>query len=114
MALAGSCRISIWRTDMGVIFPPGARREQGTMATGTVKVWSRSRGSGWIMPENGGDRVYVHKSGVERSDVERAPSLEVGQRVEYQIGQRPKGSAAINVRPVTEQPETPVAGEATE
>ena len=74
------------------------------MAMGTVKVWSPSRGSGWIMPENGGDRVYVHKSGVERADGERAPSLEVGQRVEYQIGQRPKGSAAINVRPVTDQP----------
>ena len=80
------------------------------MATGTVKVWSRSRGSGWIMPENGGDRVYVHKSGVERTDAERAPSLEVGQRVEYQIGQRPKGSAAINVRPAAAAAEAPAAG----
>ncbi len=80
------------------------------MATGTVKVWSRTRGSGWIMPDNGGDRVYVHKSGVERAEAERAASLEVGQRVEYQIGQRPKGSAAINVRPATEDGAAPGAG----
>ena len=71
------------------------------MATGTVKVWSQRQGSGWIAPDGGGDRVYVHKSGVEGAEPGRAPRLEVGQRVDYQIGQRPKGSAAINVRPAT-------------
>ena len=74
------------------------------MATGTVKVWSKQRGSGWIAPEGGGDRVYVHKSGIEGAGSGAAPRLEVGQRVEYQIGQRPKGSAAINVRPATTSP----------
>ncbi len=69
------------------------------MPTGTVKVWSGSRGSGWIRPDNGGNLVYVHKSGVEREDEARAARLEAGQRVEFQIGQRPKGAAAINVRP---------------
>ena len=77
------------------------------MATGTVQVWSRTRGSGWIKPDGGGDRVYVHKSGVEAEVAGRAPRLEPGQRVEYQIGQRPKGSAAINVRPVAEAPAAP-------
>jgi cold shock protein len=72
------------------------------MATGTVQVWSQGRGSGWIKPDGGGDRVYVHKSGVVAEEAGRAPRLEQGQRVEYQIGQRPKGSAAINVRPVSE------------
>lgn len=73
------------------------------MATGTVHVWSAGRGSGWIKPDGGGDRVYVHKSGVEAEQAGRAPRLETGQRVEFQIGQRPKGSAAINVRPLAEQ-----------
>lgn len=72
------------------------------MATGTVKVYSHGRGSGWIRPDNGGDLVYVHKSGIERTDPVLAPRLDAGQRVEFQIGQRPKGSAAINVRPVNE------------
>jgi len=77
------------------------------MATGTVKVWSPGRGSGWIMPDTGGNRVYVHKSGIEHREEGRAPRLELGQRVEYQMGQRPKGSAAINVRPSsTPQPAT--------
>ena len=67
------------------------------MASGTVKVFSKSRGSGWIRPDSGGNLVYVHRSGVVRSDAERAASLEAGQRVEYQVGQRDKGSAAINV-----------------
>ena len=79
------------------------------MATGTVQVWSAGRGSGWIKPDGGGDRVYVHKSGVAERTADRAPRLEPGQRVEYQIGQRPRGSAAINVRPATEQPAQPPA-----
>ncbi len=77
------------------------------MATGTVQVWSQGRGSGWIKPDAGGDRVYVHKSGVATVEAGRAPRLEAGQRVEFQIGQRPKGNAAINVRPVTEAAAAP-------
>lgn len=70
------------------------------MAMGTVKVFSRNRGSGWIRPDSGGNLVYVHKSGVVRDDETVAARLEKGQRVEFQIGQRPKGTAAINVRVV--------------
>lgn len=82
------------------------------MAVGTVKVWSRSRGSGWIRSDGGGDPVYVHKSGVEAEIAGTAPSLEPGQRVEFQIGQRPKGSAAINVRRLTAEPPPPIEDEA--
>ena len=88
------------------------------MATGTVKVWSKSNGYGWIQPDSGGDRVYVHKSGVERRTADRAAFLEPGEKVEYQIGQRPKGTAAINVRsagsasvPAAAAPEASVAEE---
>lgn len=70
------------------------------MAMGTVKVYSPGRGSGWIRPDSGGNLVYVHKSGVVREDESVAARLEKGQRVEFQIGQRPKGTAAINVRVV--------------
>ena len=74
------------------------------MATGTVAVWSQGRGSGWIKPDGGGDRVYVHKSGLEAAGAGTGARLAPGQRVEYQIGQRPKGSAAINVCPATAAP----------
>lgn len=70
------------------------------MATGTVKVWSISNGYGWIQPESGGDRVYVHKSGVVRREEDKAAYLVPGEKVEYQIGQRAKGAAAINVKAV--------------
>lgn len=80
-------------------FAGAKSREERTMAMGTVKVWSPARGSGWIMPDAGGNRLYVHKSGIEVREEGRAPRLEPGQRVEYQIGPRPKGPGAINVRP---------------
>ena len=73
------------------------------MATGTVHTWSQGRGSGWIKPDGGGSRIYVHKSGVTSTEPGRAPRLETGQRVEYQIGQRPGGSAAIGVIPSSTQ-----------
>lgn len=66
------------------------------MATGTVKVFSTGRGSGWIRPDSGGNLVHVHRSGIVRTG-ERSASLESGQRVEYQIGQREKGPSATNV-----------------
>lgn len=74
------------------------------MALGTVKTFSPARGSGWIRPDSGGNLVYVHKSGIANDTPDIAPKLEQGQRVEYQIGQRPKGAAAINVRPAAEAP----------
>lgn len=72
------------------------------MATGTVKVFSSGRGSGWIRPDAGGNLVYVHKSGIVRTVADRAASLEAGQRVEYQMGQREKGPSAVNVTVTTE------------
>jgi CspA family cold shock protein len=78
------------------------------MATGTIKVYSHGRGSGWIRPDSGGSLVYVHKSGIVRENEAQAPRLEQGQRVEFQIGQRPKGPAAINVRVLTGEPAAPV------
>jgi CspA family cold shock protein len=84
------------------------------MAVGTVSTWSPSRGSGWIRPDSGGNLVYVHKSGIVNDDPGRAPKLEKGQRVEYQIGQRPKGAAAINVHPATDAPVAEAASDGAE
>ena len=72
------------------------------MATGTVKVYSPTQGSGWIRPDAGGNLVYVHKSGIVRTVADRAAALEVGQKVDYQVGQREKGPAAVNVTVVNE------------
>ncbi len=84
------------------------------MALGSVKVWSASRGSGWIRPDSGGNLVYVHKSGIAEREEGKAPRLEKGQRVEYQVGQRPKGAAAINVRASSSAPVEAPAEESAE
>ena len=70
----------------------------------TDRTWSKSGGYGWIKPDSGGDRVYVHKSAVTRRNADQAASLELGERVDYQIGSRPGGSAAINVKVIAAQP----------
>ena len=50
------------------------------MATGTVKVWSKANGYGWIQPDGHADRVYVHKSGVVRRETEPGMHQCQGQR----------------------------------
>ena len=84
------------------------------MPTGTVHVWSVARGSGWIKPDAGGDRVYVHKSGLGSHESGRAPRLEKGQRVDFEIGQRAGRSAAVNVRPAVDVPAAVTAGNSDE
>jgi len=74
------------------------------MATGTVKTWSKSGGFGWIKPDGKADDVYVHRTGVVRRDADQSASLEPGERVEYQLGSRPKGPAAVNVKVITSAP----------
>lgn len=62
------------------------------MDTGTVKWFNGTKGYGFIQPENGGNDVFVHISAVERAGL---PSLNEGDRVEYEIvqGQNGKSSA---------------------
>ncbi len=64
------------------------------MPHGTIKKIVSDKGFGFI----GGDRgdVFFHHSSVEDGMFE---SLQVGQAVEYEEGQGPKGPRAENVRP---------------
>ena len=63
------------------------------MAQGTIKKLAE-KGFGFIA-SNGGD-VFFHMSALQDIQFE---SLEIGQKVEYEIGQGPKGPRAENVRP---------------
>jgi len=56
--------------------------------TGTVKWFSERRGYGFIIPDGGGDEVFVHHSEIES---EGKASLREGQKVEYEIGEGQKG-----------------------
>ena len=66
------------------------------MATGTVKWFSAEKGFGFITPDDGTADVFVHFSAISG---EGYRNLEENQKVEYDLGQGPKGPQASNVRP---------------
>ncbi len=54
------------------------------MPTGVVKWFNRAKGYGFIVPDEGGNDVFVHISAVERAGL---TNLNDGQRVEYELVQ---------------------------
>ncbi len=64
------------------------------MPQGTVKWFNVTKGFGFIEQESGED-LFVHKSAVKGGG-----SLQEGQKVEYEVGEGPKGLNAINVKPL--------------
>ena len=66
------------------------------MSTGTVKWFNESKGFGFIVPDDGGEDVFVHHSNIA---AEGYRSLEEGQKVEFEVGQGRKGPEAANVKP---------------
>ena len=66
------------------------------MSTGTVKWFNSSKGFGFVVPDDGGDDLFVHHSEIKS---EGYASLDEGQKVDFQIGQGKKGPCATNVIP---------------
>jgi cold shock protein len=53
-----------------------------SMLIGTVKIFDRRKGSGFITPDLAGADVFVHVSAIERAGL---PNLHVGDRVRYDV-----------------------------
>ena len=66
------------------------------MDTGTVKWFNEQKGFGFIVPDGGGEDLFVRYSNIAAEGVR---SLAEGQKVEYEVGQGRKGPEATNVRP---------------
>ena len=64
------------------------------MATGTVKWFSDSKGYGFITPDEGGEDLFVHHSGIDGTGFK---TLAEGAKVEYTAEQGAKGMQATNV-----------------
>tara|TARA_B100001971_G_C17682379_1_gene282885 strand:- start:49 stop:375 length:327 start_codon:yes stop_codon:yes gene_type:complete len=61
------------------------------MPTGTVKWFNRSKGYGFIEPEDGSKDAFVHISAVQRAGME---SLIEGQKVEYELVEGANGKTS--------------------
>ena len=61
------------------------------MPTGTVKWFNRSKGYGFIEPEDGSKDAFVHISAVQHAGME---SLLEGQKVEYELVEGANGKTS--------------------
>jgi cold shock protein len=67
------------------------------MPQGTVKWFNEDKGYGFISPDEGGEDLFVHYSGIVGNGFR---SLEEGAKVTYEATQGKKGMQAENVSPV--------------
>ena len=68
------------------------------MSTGTIKFYNRKKGFGFIVPDEGGNDVFLHYSGIKEGSGEVADGL----RVSYTVTESPKGLNAVDVMVVEE------------
>ena len=67
------------------------------MAQGTVKWFNDHKGYGFITPNEGGEDLFVHHSGIAGNGYK---SLDEGAKVSYAASQGQKGMQADNVSAV--------------
>ena len=64
------------------------------MAQGTVKWFNEDKGYGFITPDEGGEDLFVHYSGIVGNGFK---SINEGEKVTYEATQGKKGMQAENV-----------------
>lgn len=67
------------------------------MATGDVKWFNRSKGYGFIKPDDGSKDVFVHFSAIVGEGVK---DLKEGEKVQFEIVMNQKGPNAKDVTPI--------------
>ena len=64
------------------------------MQSGTVKWFNNAKGYGFIVPESGGEDVFVHYSTIDGSGFK---TLKEGQFVQYEASESPRGVQTTRV-----------------
>ncbi len=64
------------------------------MATGTVKWFNKTKGFGFIIPDDGDKDVFVHITAVVESGL---TELAEGQKVSFELIEEPKGLKAADI-----------------
>lgn len=64
------------------------------MATGLVKWFNNAKGWGFVIPEEGGEDIFVHFSAIEGTGYK---TLTAGQQVSFDIENGERGLHASNV-----------------
>lgn len=72
------------------------------MPTGTVKWFNNAKGYGFILPEDGGEDLFVHYSSIRMDGYK---TLKAGQSVRFGTHATDKGFHAIDVECADEAPE---------
>jgi cold shock protein len=68
------------------------------MPTGTVKWFNKTKGYGFIQPDDGSKDVFVHISAVDRAGLE---TLAEGQKVQFELSRGRDGkTSADNLKTV--------------
>ncbi len=73
---------------------PRKGRRAPNMAQGTVKWFNDEKGYGFISPDEGGEDLFVHHTGIAGSGFK---SLDEGAKVEYEATRGKKGMQAESV-----------------
>lgn len=64
------------------------------MQSGTVKWFNNAKGYGFIVPESGGEDVFVHYSTIDGTGFK---TLKEGQAVQYEASKSPRGVQTTRV-----------------
>ena len=71
--------------------------------SGTVKCFNNAKGYGFIVPENGGEDVFVHYSTIDGSGFK---TLKEGQPVQFEVASSPRGVQTTRVVGVEGEPKS--------